>query len=108
MLLRFLVWFIVFGLSFLVQNFGWTDQGTAFLYMYLGTQVLILIILAVLCLLGNGMMEAVIIGVLTAFMVGIILFATWGATQLFDVPFNVAYQIMTFGQCLYASNNKKK
>lgn len=30
------------------------------------------------------------------------LFATWGATKLFNVDFFVAYQIMSFGQVLCA------
>jgi len=38
----------------------------------------------------------------------ITLFATWGATKLFNVDFYVAYQIMTFGHCLCTSNKKKE
>lgn len=39
--------------------------------------------------------------------IGLIIFATWAATQLFDVDFYVAFQIMTFGQCLCTSKSQK-
>ena len=43
--------------------------------------------------------------IVAAIIVAVILFATWGATKLFDVDFFVAYQIMTFGSCLAGNNN---
>ena len=38
----------------------------------------------------------------------IVLFATWGATKLFDVDFFVAYQIMSFGQQCFCDSSSKK
>ena len=40
--------------------------------------------------------------------IAITLFATWGASKLFNVDFYVAFQIMSFGQCLCPSNKKSK
>lgn len=112
---KFVLWFICFGLSFLVQSWGWTEQGKAFLYINLGADILlILVVLAILVIAGlaedraaeaNGISFLVIL--VTVGIVAIVLFATWGATKLFNVDFYVAYQIMTFGQCL-CTNSKKK
>ena len=116
MLKKFVLWFIVFGLSFLVSNvFGWTEQGKAFLYIDLGSNVIIMLILIVIILIAghatdnaakaNGISAMVVLTAAAAVVIA--LFATWGATKLFDVDFFVAYQIMSFGQCLCTKNNKK-
>ncbi len=112
MLQKFALWFITFGLSFLVENFGWTEQGQAFLYIHLSGWALMIAVLLLICLFaGNGLGERLGIPLMTiiiyAVVIGIILFATWVATQLFEVNFFVAYQIMTFGQCLCQNSNKK-
>lgn len=111
MLRKFAWWFIIFGLSFLVQSWGWTNQGTAFLYLHLGCAGFFLAVVFLLCLVvGEGFGEKIgfsfIVAIVAAILMGVTLFATWGATQLFDVEFTVAYQIMTFGQCLCGSSKK--
>lgn len=112
MLKKFALWFICFGLSFLFESFGWTEQGRAFLYIELGSVGLIIAVLVLICLFGGtGALEKLglpfILVISYAIMTGIALFATWGATKLFDVDFFVAYQIMSFGQCLCGSSSKK-
>lgn len=111
MLRKFIWWFIVFGLSFLVQSWGWTTQGTAFLFIHLGGTVAILALILLLCLFaGDGLGEklglSIVVVFIGAVILGITLFATWGATKLFPVEFTVAYQIMTFGQCLCGDSKK--
>lgn len=115
MLKKFALWFICFGLSFLVQSWGWAEQGKAFLYIHLGIDILIvLVVLAIVVIAGlvedcaaeaNGLSFILVLA--TAGILAIVLFATWGATKLFNVDFYTAYMIMTFGQCL-CSNKKKK
>ena len=39
MLKNFALWFIYFGLSFLVESFGWAEQGKAFMFIDLGELV---------------------------------------------------------------------
>ena len=112
MLKKFALWFICFGLSLLVESFGWAEQGKAFLYIELGSIGLIIAILVLICLfVGTGALEKLglsfILVIIYAISVVIALFATWGATKLFDVDFFVAYQIMSFGQCLCDSSSKK-
>lgn len=102
---KFAFWFVVFGLSFLVQSWDWTSQGNAFLYIHFGFTVLSLVVQLLLCLFAEGGLVvkfglSFIVVILGAIILGIILFATWWATQLFHVEFTVVYQIMTFGQCL--------
>ena len=109
MLQEFALWFIAFGLSFLVRSWGWTSQGNAFLYIHLGSAVLLLAVTLLICLFaGEGLGEkfgfSFIVVIFGAAILGVDLFATWGATQLFNVEFTVAYQIMTFGQCLCGSS----
>ncbi len=111
MLRKFVWWFIIFGLSFLVQSWGWADQGTAFLWIHLGGTGLLLAVIFFLCwVAGDDLYERLglsfIVAIIGAIILGVTLFATWGATQLFGVEFTVAYQIMTFGQCLCGSSKK--
>ena len=113
MLKKFALWFICFGLSFLVESWGWAEQGKAFMYIDLGAVGLILAVVILICLFaGDGAVERLGIPLVVAIcyvaIVAVILFATWGATELFNVDYYVAYQIMTFGQCLCTSSSSKK
>lgn len=111
MLKKFTLWFIYFGLSFLVESIGWAEQGKAFLFIYLGAIGLIIALLILgYIFTGNGLGERIGIPIIAVVLYGaviaIILFATWGATKLFNVDYYVAFQIMTFGQCLCFSNGE--
>lgn len=111
MLKKFALWFIYFGLSFLVESIGWAEQGKAFLFINFGVSGLITALLILVCLFaGDGLGERIVIPVIAAVAYGatiaILLFATWGATKLFNVDYYVAFQIMRFGQCLCSSNKK--
>lgn len=117
MLKKFAWWFICFGASFLVADvFGWTDQGRAFLYIKLGVSVALLaIVILILLIAGIAVKEKLLMSgisflfvILQAVSIAITLFATWGATKLFDVDFFVAYQIMSFGACLATTSTSKK
>ena len=116
MLKKFALWFVVFGLSFLVSDvFGWTEQGKAFLYINLGIRIAVMLVLIVIIVIAglvsgfaaeaNGISFLTVLA--SAGVLAIILFATWGATKLFGIDFYLAYQIMTFGQCLSIDNNEK-
>ena len=107
MLKKLALWFICFGLSFLVESWGWAEQGKAFMIIDLGaTGLIIAIVILSWFLDGHELVELLDILVelplVYAGLMVIILFATWGATQLFDVDYYVAFQIMTFGQCLWS------
>lgn len=111
MIKGFLTWLIIFGISFAIQSFGWTDQGTAFLWVYGGIYALIILVgIVALISAGDNLVEKVgytTIGlVLIVAQIAIIVFATWLATRLFTVSFAVAFQIMTFGAAI--SNAKDK
>ena len=106
MLKKFALWFICFGLSFLVESWGWAEQGKAFMIIDLGATGL-MIAIEILIFGGDGLGERLgTLAIVYAGLMVIILFATWGATQLFDVDYYVAFQIMTFGQCLCLSSKK--
>ena len=112
MLRKFALFFITFGLSFLVQHWGWTDQGTAFIWIDIGATTLLIAFIILICLFaGDGIGEKLgysfAIAIIYAVELGICLFATWGATKLFSVDFAVAFQIMSFGQCLCGNTTKK-
>lgn len=117
MLKKFALWFICFGLSFLVSDvFGWAEQGKAFLYINLGTRILVILAFIVIFIItgidsgsvaeANGISFLLVL--VTVVSLAIILFATWGATKLFGIDFFVAYQIMTFGQCLCTDSKKNR
>ena len=110
---NFFWWFVAFGLSFLVASLGWTEQGKAFLFIELGGTILItLVLILLLLILSNSIFEKIGITFLSIFVIpfeiALALLATWVATKLFDVDFFVAYQIMSFGQCLCVSHSRKK
>lgn len=116
MLKKLVGWFVCFGLSFLVANvFGWTDQGRAFLYIHLGTAVIAIAIeILIILIAGIAVREklvasgiSVVAIILFAIEIGIVLFATWGVTKLFDVEFFVAYQIITFVACIITNLSHK-
>lgn len=115
MLRKFVVWFVYFGLSFLVSDvFGWTDQGRAFLHIYIGVGATIVAIHVLMFLIGGVVckekLAAIGYSTLTivflVIRVAIVLFATWAATKLFGVDYFVAFQIMTFGACLTTSSKE--
>ena len=109
MIVKFFVWFVVFGLSFLVEELGFAEQGMAFICIHiLASCLLVIASIFISIYAGKGTGERIVFPLLIVGMyiliIAIILFATWGATKLFGVDFFVAYQIMTFGQCLCSSS----
>ena len=108
MLKRFALWFICFGLSFLVSDvFGWTDREKAFFYIYTGAGILWALGLTAICIIVN-LAEVILIPISTAAgTLAIELFATLVVTKLVGVDFFVAYQIIIFGQCLCTDSKKK-
>lgn len=111
---KFALWFVTFGLSFLLAGvFG--SQGKAFFAIHLGIDVLnALAMLALFATAGSISGYAFVTDKITAIgvvavigAIAIILLATWVITKLFGIDFFIAYQIMTFGQCLLAGNSKK-
>ncbi len=111
MLKKVALWFIYFGLSFLVESIGLAEQGKAFLFINFGVPGLIIALLILVCpFVGDGLEERIVIPVIAAVTYGakiaITLFVTWVATKLFNVDYYVAFQIMAFGQCLCSSNKK--
>lgn len=95
--------------------FGCTEQGKVFFGIHLGTDIII-----ILAIISTFIKAGLVSGcaaemsgisfltiLITAGALASVLFATWGATKLFDIDFFVAYQIMTFGQCLCTDTKKK-
>lgn len=111
---KLLYWFIVFGLSFLFKGlFGW-EQGKTFFWIYLGASIILYIALFIIygtasTLLGNffGIGQSIWAIILLIIGFGLVIFFTWVATKLFDIDFFVAYQVMSFGQCLVETTVKK-
>ena len=110
MLKKLALWFICFGLSFLVESLGWAEQGRAFFYIGVGIMGLMFISFDFIDPDAFDVTERIgyrIALVLSyAVYVVIALFATWVVTKLFDVDFFVACQITSFGQCLCFSSKK--
>ena len=112
MLRKFELFFITFGLSFLVSHWGWTDQGTAFILIYIVASALIIAFIILIWLFAGDEIDeklgdSMVIEMIYAIDLCNCLIATWGATKLFPVDFAVAFQIMSFGQCLCGNTLKK-
>jgi hypothetical protein len=101
------LWFSSFFLSFLVKNFGWAEQGKAFMFIYMGVNVLIIALFIIICIIDPSMEEKIILLVYDGALIAIILFATWAATKLYNVDYYVVFQIMTFGKCLCSVKNEE-
>ena len=102
--------FICYGLSFLVEKWGWATQGEAFFYIMIGSGILLFLSC---CILGDYLIKSrgrfTLIGAWGQFKrLVITIITTWVATKLFDVDFFIAYQLMTFGQCLCSTTTTKK
>lgn len=112
MVKNFIGWFVVFGLSFLVQKLGWAEQGKAFLFIdliYFGFLIILSLMIASAGRRVSLVAKVSVIAVIsTAIGIGISLFATWGASELFDIDFYIVYQIMSFGKCLVVQTEKNK
>ena len=97
---KFFFWFLCFGASHIAQNIGFVRQGKAFMYIYLGIDIIYLLIIlfsnydalneSEKDLASHSFKE-----VLLAFPI------SWIASKLFGIDFFLAYQIMTFGRCWY-------
>ncbi|MBR4111004.1 MAG: hypothetical protein IKK43_04895 [Clostridia bacterium] len=111
MIKRFLGWFVAFGISYLIQALGWADQGTAFVWLHFGFRALFVVFM----ILFGGWIISQVTHPVIAFPAVLImlgeaavpLLATWAATAIFNIEFGIAYQIMTFGQCLIANDSDK-
>ena len=114
MVKKFVVWFIVLALSFLVSNvFGLASQGVAFFIIHMGISIFF-ILAATIILVLNGSISgkssesgAISFTIVLAIFITlfIIVFATKIAAAIFGIDFYVVYQIMTFGQCLCNNNS---
>lgn len=111
MFIQIVSWFIYFGLSFLVQRWGWTEQGKAFLYIYTAVSIIILIAInASVLVVGKAyriprkdsrkFLNANLIAVA---LYASALLASWGATKIFNIDYYVAFQLLTLGSCLGTS-----
>lgn len=105
-------WLVFYVVSLVVDRLGWAEQGETFFWLYFGFSVFIA--LAGICLLAiaarniednderneeNGKITVINI-VNTLIEIVILLCTIWLATLLFKLDFYVAFQIITFGQCL--------
>lgn len=104
---KFLFWFICFGASHIIQNIGFAGQGKAFMYIYLGLDIIYLLVVIFTgydALNENEKDQASYSfkEVLLAFPM------SWVSSKLFDIDFYLAYQIMTFGRCWYINTSKKR
>lgn len=111
MVKKFIIWFLCFGASFLIDHLGWMEQGKAFMYISLSIDIILVLLCfiytIILCFDDSNHIEDSTLNIaLKSFGTIIIaLIATWGASKIFNLDFYIIYQIMTFGQCW--SNTQK-
>lgn len=110
MLKAFLIWFIFFGISFLISSLKWAEQGKAFMFIYVAWPVLLFIVSLFRFLFycrKNGAEEIEIKTTIDILSLVILLLATWVATQLLNVDYYITFQMVTFGACLGRYSGKK-
>ena len=114
MLKRLITWLVCFGLSFVVQGLGWTEQGKAFMWINLGATVLVAVIVAIsLVLMVRESFAISVVAVLMTTLSSVIALLlpiglAWVGSKLFDVDFYVVYQIMSLGACFIPNKNDKQ
>ena len=100
-------WLSVFALSFLVQSWGWAEQGKAFLYIFIGLAIFLVVVI-ISCTISIGISHGISKKVLkksfrtlifTTSIIAIFLLVVWGASKLFGVDFYLTTQIITLGAC---------
>ena len=117
MLRNIIGWLIYFGLSFLISDkFGWTSQGRAFFYIYIGFDILIFVLFVAFLTLSAFNKDLRDLAGLFTFEIDVLrivdilitLLASYITTKLLNVDYFKAFQIMTLGQCICLSYTYNK
>lgn len=116
-MLKFVIWFIFFGISFAVANIGGIEQAKAFMYITLGSFVLIMAFITLLFIfVGRFSQQHIyydadffgestlfwipwVLDIFVIIFIVVIFLLTWVASYLFNVDFYLAYEIITFIPC---------
>ena len=95
-----ITWLTSFALSNVIQAFGWTDQGTAFIWLYcLIIAVRIGFMFPRLFRMSGINTALTIVGAMISMYV-IVFLLTWAFEVIFEVSFSTVFQILTFGQVM--------
>ena len=112
LLSRLLMWLFCFGLSLLLEVFGWADQGKSFLIIYMCLSGVV--VLCATFIVAEE--EAPLVDPATVLAVGIAgyaavfagtLLVTWIVTKIFDVNFCTVFQLTSLAQCPFAFSRKE-
>lgn len=118
MLIRFIVFFFFFGASYLIEIFGWSDHGVAFVKLstgFIGFMLFLCFVLFAIAVVVSAArndythlfeFEKPVEFMNLIFATLIIYFVSLMAESLFNVEFTNVYQIMFFGWCLLGFKKK--
>lgn len=99
MLKKFINWLIYFGLSFLVESFGWAEQGRAFFFIHFELGCLLLVVLLFLAIFVG--FESFTSVLLLSGEYAIPFVVAWVTAKFLGVDFYVVYQIIALIMCLF-------
>ena len=94
MIKKILFWLFVFAISFMLQNFGLAEQGTAFMVIHIVVMD-IGIIGSLFCIDELGLDAFNVFVILVLLLCG-----SWLFSSIFNIDYSIAYQIIAFGSSI--------
>lgn len=101
MLRELIAWIVSFVISAVVSRFTRMDQGMVFFYIYVGSEVFLVLAGLILLVFCNAV-DLFPVGEILEYLIelAIIVVFTWELSRVFGIDFYVAYQLVSFGQIL--------
>lgn len=102
MLKELIIWIVSFIISTVISRITGADQGRIFMYIYLGSEIFLMIVGCAVLVACNAK-ESIPIKEMMAYLaeLAITLAVTWELSKFFNLNFYVGYQIISIGQILY-------
>ena len=109
MLSNIISWFVVLGLSYLVEAIGLANQGTAFILIYcFSAPILICLFLFISSKNLFGSCPGKILLFIFLFICIVtypVIFLSFAVSKLFNIEFAIVFQIVTFVACFFVRTN---
>ena len=98
-------WFAVWGISWILSMiWGIANQGNIFVWLHIGSILMYYFLLMIMSLIVGGKGEKLQFPFLQPSIVVLLiivgLLISWGASQLYEVNFALAYQLVSLGQSM--------
>lgn len=101
MLRELIAWIVSFIISAVVSHYTRIDQGMLFFYVYVGSEVFLVLAGLILLVFVNAV-DLFPVREILEYLIELVIVVvfTWELSRVFGIDFYVAYQLVSFGQIL--------